>query len=54
MLEIKGDNYMNDTLKNIITSLGTSLIVSSVTFTLGLNQGKINLIAKSLEINIGT
>ncbi|ABR33551.1 hypothetical protein [Clostridium beijerinckii] len=31
---------MNDTLKNIITSLGTSLIVSSVTFTLGLKSGK--------------
>lgn len=31
---------MNDTLKNIITSIGTSLIVSSVTFTLGLKSGK--------------
>lgn len=31
---------MGDTVKNIITSIGTSLVVSSVTFILGLKSGK--------------
>ncbi|GKX65805.1 hypothetical protein [Inconstantimicrobium mannanitabidum] len=31
---------MNDTVKNIITSLSTSLVVSSITFVLGLKSGK--------------